>query len=84
MSRFLAGDPFLERYSIVIFDEFHERGIDSDLALGLLRLIQQTVRPDLRIVVMSATLATDAIAELDGAVEELNQVLALLENGGKQ
>src|SRR6516225_9766049 len=54
--RFLARDPLLEEYGVVILDEFHERGLDSDLALGLVRLIQQTVRPELRIVVMSATL----------------------------
>jgi ATP-dependent helicase HrpB len=60
--RFLARDPLLEEYGVVILDEFHERGLDSDLALGLVRLIQQTVRPELRIVVMSATLTADEIA----------------------
>src|SRR5262249_10318299 len=53
--RFLHDDPFLESTGIVVFDEFHERGLDSDLALGMVRLVQQTVRPELRIVVMSAT-----------------------------
>src|SRR5262245_6711148 len=62
LPRMLAGDPFLEKYGVVIFDEFHERGLDNDLALGLVRLIQQTVRPELRIVVMSATLATESVA----------------------
>jgi ATP-dependent helicase HrpB len=60
--RFLGNDPFLEKYGVVIFDEFHERGLDSDLALSLVRLIQQTVRPQLRIVVMSATLAVGQVA----------------------
>jgi ATP-dependent helicase HrpB len=60
--RFLLDDSFLESAGVVVFDEFHERGLESDLALGLVRLVQQTVRPDLRIVVMSATLATDPIA----------------------
>src|SRR6516225_3341363 len=64
--RFLAGDPLLEKFGVVIFDEFHERGLDSDLALGLVRLIQQTVRPELRLVVMSATLAATEIAEYLG------------------
>jgi ATP-dependent helicase HrpB len=64
--RFLAGDPLLEKFGVVIFDEFHERGLDSDLALGLVRLIQQTVRPELRIVIMSATLETDLIAAFLG------------------
>ena len=56
--RLLHDDSALESFDVVVFDEFHERGIDSDLALGMVRLIQQTVRPELRIVVMSATLDT--------------------------
>jgi ATP-dependent helicase HrpB len=60
--RFLHDDPFLESTTVVIFDEFHERGLDSDLALGMVRLVQQTVRPELRIVVMSATLAVEAVS----------------------
>jgi ATP-dependent helicase HrpB len=59
--RRLLDDPFLENTNVVLFDEFHERGLDSDLALGMVRLLRQTVRPELRIVVMSATLAADAI-----------------------
>jgi ATP-dependent helicase HrpB len=64
--RFLQEDPFLENTDIVLFDEFHERGLDSDLALGMTRLLQQTVRPDLRLLVMSATLAAEAIARTLG------------------
>jgi ATP-dependent helicase HrpB len=60
--RLLQDDPFLEGTRAVIFDEFHERGLDSDLALGLIRLLQQTVRPDLGIIVMSATLAVGTVA----------------------
>src|SRR5712692_4141978 len=60
--RLLQDDPFLEAVGIVVFDEFHERSLDNDLALGMVRLVQTTVRPDLRIVVMSATLATEAVA----------------------
>jgi ATP-dependent helicase HrpB len=60
--RFLHDDPYLETTGAVVFDEFHERGLESDLALGLVRLIQQTVRPELRIVAMSATLAVEAVA----------------------
>src|SRR5688572_15150801 len=54
--RRLLDDPFLDGVSCVVFDEFHERGIDADLALGMVRLVRQTVRPDLRVVVMSATI----------------------------
>lgn len=61
--RMFQDDPFLESVSVVIFDEFHERGLDSDLALGMVRLVQQTVRPGLRIVVMSATLAAESVAD---------------------
>ena len=60
--RELHADPFLEGVSCVVFDEFHERGIDADLALALVRLVRQTVRPDLQAVVMSATLDAGPIA----------------------
>jgi ATP-dependent helicase HrpB len=60
--RRLQDDPFLEDVGAVLFDEFHERALENDLALGMIRLLQQTVRPDLRIVIMSATLAVDAVA----------------------
>lgn len=60
--RKLQLDPFLEGVNIVVFDEFHERNLSSDLALGMVRRIQQTVRPELKIVVMSATLEPEPIA----------------------
>jgi ATP-dependent helicase HrpB len=60
-------DPFLENVQVVIFDEFHERGLESDLGLGLVRLLQQTVRPDVRIIAMSATLASEEVARYLGA-----------------
>ena len=49
-----------------MLDEFHERTIEMDLALGMLVRIRQTLRPDLRIVVMSATLAAEPVAKLLG------------------
>jgi ATP-dependent helicase HrpB len=60
--RLLHDDPFLESTCAVLFDEFHERGLESDLALGMVRLVQETVRPELRIVVMSATLAVESVS----------------------
>lgn len=60
--RLLQDDPYLERVSAVVFDEFHERGLNVDLALAMVRRIQQTVRPDLKIIVMSATLDPAPIA----------------------
>ncbi len=64
--RRLQDDPFLEDISVVVFDEFHERRLDSDLALAMVRRVQQTVRPDLRIVAMSATLDPASIASYLG------------------
>jgi len=64
--RMLFDDPFLERLGIIVFDEFHERSLSSDVALGMIWRIQQTVRPDLKIVVMSATLAAQPIAQFLG------------------
>ena len=64
--RRLQEDPFLEGVSVVIFDEFHERRLESDLALGMVRRVQQTVRPELKIVVMSATLTAAPLVEFLG------------------
>ena len=60
--RMLQDEPFLEGVGAVIFDEFHERSLDNDLALGMVRRVQQTVRPDLRIAIMSATLAVEKVS----------------------
>lgn len=54
--RRLQDDPLIEDVAVVIFDEFHERSIDSDLALALTAQVRRDLRPDLRVVVMSATL----------------------------
>ena len=56
LTRMLVDDATLDGVSIVIFDEFHERSINSDLALALTRQAQETIRPDLKIVIMSATI----------------------------
>lgn len=52
----LQQDPFLGRVGTLVFDEFHERNLHSDLALAMAREVQAEVRDDLRLVVMSATL----------------------------
>jgi ATP-dependent helicase HrpB len=54
--RLLASDPELQGYAGVILDEFHERSLDLDLSLALLKEIQESLRPDFKIVIMSATL----------------------------
>lgn len=64
--RRLQDDPFLEGVAAVLFDEFHERRLESDLALGMMRRVQQTVRPDLKIAVMSATLTPAPLADFLG------------------
>ena len=56
LTRMLVDDATLDGVSIVIFDEFHERSINSDLALALTRQTQQIIRPDLKVVIMSATI----------------------------
>ena len=56
LTRRLISDPTLRGVSLVILDEFHERHLDTDLALALLRRLQHTTRPDLKLLVMSATL----------------------------
>ena len=66
LTRRLQHDPTLEGVGIVIFDEFHERSLHADLGLALTLDAQQTVREDLRILVMSATLNTAAVAKLLG------------------
>lgn len=63
----LLDDAELQGVSVVVFDEFHERTIHADLALMLLREVCATLREDLRIVVMSATLDGSVIAEHLGA-----------------
>lgn len=56
LTRMLHHDNALEDVGLVIFDEFHERSLHADVALALCREAQQVLRPDLRILVMSATL----------------------------
>lgn len=63
LTRQIQADPFLEGIGCVVLDEFHERSIHTDLALAMLREIQATVREDLRIVVMSATMDPRPVAE---------------------
>ena len=65
LTRRLLSDPTLNGVAAVVLDEFHERHLESDLALALLKRLQRT-RPDLRIVVMSATLEADPIAKYLG------------------
>lgn len=62
----LQADPELTGIGLVILDEFHERSLNADLALALCRDIQDGLRPDLRLLVMSATLEAEPVAALLG------------------
>ena len=69
LTRMLIEDPALEGMAVVIFDEFHERSLNSDEALALTRQTQSLLREDLRIVIMSATIDTAALSQaLDAPV----------------
>ncbi len=64
LARMILDDPELPGISAVIFDEFHERSLDGDFGLALALDVQDGLRPDLRLVVMSATLDGARVAKL--------------------
>ena len=66
LTRMLQRDPALEHVGLLLFDEFHERSLQTDLGLALALESQTVLREELRIVVMSATLETDPVAALLG------------------
>lgn len=76
LTRMLQSDNALENVGLVIFDEFHERNLQADLALALCREAQQILRPDLRILIMSATLNMPQLQNLLQA--------PIIESQGKQ
>ena len=65
--RRLHEDATISDTNVVLLDEFHERSLDADLLLGMLRRIQATVRDDLRLVIMSATLDSESLREQLGS-----------------
>jgi ATP-dependent helicase HrpB len=65
-TRLVIDDPLLEGVAAVLFDEFHERSLDADLGLALARDAQQALRPDLKLLIMSATLDGAQVAALLG------------------
>jgi len=76
LTRRLQADPDLPGVGLVIFDEFHERSLDADLALALTLDARRNLRPDLRLLVMSATLDIARVAALLGGAE-------VVESGGR-
>ncbi|HAN84110.1 MAG TPA: helicase, partial [Verrucomicrobiales bacterium] len=76
LQRMLLDDPELPGVGAVVFDEFHERRLSSDLSLARVLDLQESVRPDLRVVVMSATLET-------GGLKDYLEPCKLVEAGGR-
>ncbi|MFA5941253.1 MAG: ATP-dependent helicase HrpB [Sinimarinibacterium sp.] len=76
LARRLQSDPELPDTGLLIFDEFHERSLDADLALALALDARENLRPDLRVLVMSATLDTQRVAQLLGGAP-------VVESGGQ-
>nr|WP_221281990.1 ATP-dependent helicase HrpB [Chiayiivirga flava] len=64
LTRLLQDDPLLDGIGAILFDEFHERHLAADLGLALALDVQAQLRPDLRIVVMSATLDAEKLARV--------------------
>lgn len=60
--RLLQSDPQLKEFDIIVLDEFHERSLEADATLGLIRRLQENSRPELALVAMSATLDSEHLA----------------------
>lgn len=67
LTRMIQDDNSLSDIGMVIFDEFHERSIHADVAMAFCREVQKVLRPDLRIMIMSATLDMPKLSQLLGA-----------------
>lgn len=72
LTRLIQDDPSLDGVSLVIFDEFHERSLHADLGLALCLEVQQALRSDLRLLLMSATLDSDQLSTLLQNVRPFN------------
>jgi ATP-dependent helicase HrpB len=66
LTRQLLDDSYLPGIGCVVLDEFHERNLQSDLSIAMLRELRQSVRPDLILIVMSATLDAEPVAKFLG------------------
>ncbi|MBS1487646.1 MAG: ATP-dependent helicase HrpB [Bacteroidetes bacterium] len=72
LTRMLQNDNALEGVGLVIFDEFHERSLQADLALALCLQSQQLLRDDLRLLIMSATIQSESLSALVGNAPVVN------------
>ena len=80
----LQKDPELDGWDTVILDEFHERGVNNDVALALLREVQMNYNPNLKIIVMSATLLGDIDVDVNDSSEESTGAKLLRVLGGNE
>ncbi len=76
LTRYLQNDQALSDYGLVIFDEFHERHLQADLGLAFVLQVQELLRPELKLMVMSATLAALEIADFLGGAPLLEARVA--------
>ncbi|HYH46501.1 MAG TPA: ATP-dependent helicase HrpB [Thermoanaerobaculia bacterium] len=79
----LQADPFLDGIGALVFDEFHERSLHVDLALAMARRVQREVRPDLRLLVMSATLDPAPVAAFLAGCPAASGGCPILESPGR-
>ena len=77
LTRYLQNDPDLSAYGLVIFDEFHERHLQADIGLAFTLQVQELLRPELKLMVMSATLAAREIADFLGGAPLLEAQASL-------
>lgn len=73
LTRILQNDPSLDGYGFVVFDEFHERNLAGDLGLAFVKDVQASIREDLRVILMSATLDGPTLAKKVEAVHILSE-----------
>ncbi|CAN0489169.1 unnamed protein product [Ectocarpus sp. 12 AP-2014] len=78
LTRIIQDDPLLEGIGGIIFDEFHERSLEADLGLALALDVQASIRDDLRLLVMSATLDVKALTQV------LGEQVPIIECQGRQ
>ena len=74
LTRRIQQDPLLDGVGLIVFDEVHERSLHSDLALTLALDVRRSVRPDLRLLAMSATLASGPLSELLDAAPRIESL----------
>ncbi len=72
LTRLLQSDPTLEGVGLILFDEFHERSLHADLALALSLQVQQVLRNDLKILLMSATMDGNKLSSALGSAPVLS------------